>query len=115
MAQSTHAAFRFACQWPTLTRTWVDGSNFLVVVAVPDEHTLAGLAARAGQEGVATTVVREPDYENTMTAVALEPGGAARRLCAQYPLALRPTSCTEVFLDTDGYNSIRIRGEGVHM
>jgi peptidyl-tRNA hydrolase len=75
-------------------RAWVEDSNFLVVVAVPDELALAELAARAGEEGLAASIVREPDLENTITAVALQPGDEARRLCANFPLALKEPAMT---------------------
>jgi peptidyl-tRNA hydrolase len=89
LAQAVHAAFHFFADWPSLARAWVEDSNFLVVVAVPDEATLAELAGRAVEEGLARTIVREPDLENTITAVALQPGADARRLCANFPLALK--------------------------
>jgi peptidyl-tRNA hydrolase len=89
LAQSTHAAFHFCIDWPALARAWLTESNFLVIVAVPDEDALAALAAEAVEEGIARTIVREPDLENSITAVALQPGAEARRLCAQFPLALK--------------------------
>jgi hypothetical protein len=90
-AQAVHAAFHFSLDWPSMALAWVRDSNFLVVVAVPDEVALADLAARAAEEGIARTIVREPDLDNTITAVALQPGAEARRLCAELPLALRET------------------------
>ena len=89
MAQSVHAAFHFFADWPTLARSWLIESNFLVIVAVPDEDALASLAGLAVEEGLARTIVREPDLGNAITAVALEPGSTARRLCAELPLALK--------------------------
>lgn len=89
MAQSTHAAFHTSVEWPNLIHDWVTTSNFLVVVAVPDEQALVNLAARAVEEGILHLTVREPDYNNEITAVALQPGDEARRLCANYPLALK--------------------------
>lgn len=77
-----------------MTRAWLEDSNFLVVVAVPDEDALAELAARAAEEGIIRTLVREPDLDNELTAVALQPGSEARRLCAQLPLALREPAMT---------------------
>jgi peptidyl-tRNA hydrolase len=94
LAQAVHAAFQFFAEWPSLARAWTEDSNFLVVVAVPDELALADLAARAVEEGIARTIVREPDLDNTITAVALQPGAEARRLCAQLPLALRESAMT---------------------
>lgn len=76
-------------EWHSTAAAWMASSNNIVVVAVPDEHALAELAARAVEEGIARTIVREPDYENTITAVALEPGKIAQRLCGSFPLAGR--------------------------
>ena len=84
----------FFCDWPSMALAWVRDSNFLVVVAVPDEAALAELAARATEEGIARTIVREPDLSNTITALALQPGSEARRLCAELPLALRSHAMT---------------------
>lgn len=73
-------------QWPTITRDWFTRSNYLICVRALDEFALADLAAAAGAEGIAMTIVREPDLQNEITAVALEPGDVARRLCANLPL-----------------------------
>lgn len=77
-----------------MMRAWMEDSNFLVVVAVPDEAALADLAARAVEEGLVRTIVREPDLDNAITAVALQPGVDARRLCANFPLALKEPAMT---------------------
>jgi hypothetical protein len=65
-----------------------------VIVSVPNEDTLAELATRAVEEGIARTIVREPDLDNSITAVALEPGATSRRLCAELPLALKEHAMT---------------------
>lgn len=80
---------QFYFDWPQVAASWVAHSNFLVVVAVPDEQALADLAGAAVEEGIARTIVREPDLGNTITAVALQPSDEARRLCAELPLALK--------------------------
>ena len=68
---------------------WRRHSNYLVIVAVPDEAALLSVANRAAEADLRHTVVREPDYGNTVTAVVLEPGKAASKLTSQYPLALK--------------------------
>jgi peptidyl-tRNA hydrolase len=88
-AQSVHASTQFFADWPSLAVNWLRESNFLVIVSVPDEGALAQLAESAVEEGIVRTIVREPDLDNTITAVALEPGATAQRLCAQMPLALK--------------------------
>lgn len=93
-AQAVHADSQFFHEWPTLANQWLVESNFLVIVSVPDEQALADLATRAVEEGIVRTIVREPDLDNAITAISLEPGDTARRLCAQFPLALKVPAMT---------------------
>lgn len=89
VAQAAHAAFTFAHDHPNLTRAWHEQSQYLVIVAVPDQDALRALAAKADTRGIPTTVWTEPDLNDEVTAVAFAPGQAARRLCANLPLAGR--------------------------
>lgn len=77
-----------------MTEVWRRHSNFLVVVAVPDEQALLDLANRAAQLSLCHTVVREPDYGDSVTAVALQPGAQAQKICAQLPLAPKEPAMT---------------------
>ena len=70
-------------------RPWIIQSNFLVVVSVPDENALLDLITEASRRGLRRTAVREPDIDNEATAVAIEPGQEAKKLCATFPLALK--------------------------
>ncbi len=94
MAQAVHAAFEFTRDHPTEVADWLLTSNYLVIVSVPDEDALYSLIERAGYRGITRTAVREPDIDDQITAVALGPGDAARRLCANLPLAGREPAMT---------------------
>ena len=72
---------------PIVASYWHLKSNNLVVLQVPDEEVLLHLAERAQNEEIVHAVFREPDFDNTVTAVALEPAG--KRLVSNLPLALR--------------------------
>jgi len=74
---------------PEIIRQWHSSSNYLVIVSVPDEVALIGLTTRAREAGITHHLVHEPDLGNESTALVLEPGDIARRLCSSYPLALR--------------------------
>lgn len=89
-AQAVHASFLAYNTFPELVEKWLKDSNYLVIVAVPSEDDLIQLytEARLGRE-VRAVLVREPDLGDEATAVAFEPGDEARRLCANFPLALR--------------------------
>lgn len=85
-AQAAHASFAFSRKWPDLTRDWLIRSQYLIIVTVPDEEALIRLASTALETGIKIATFHEPDMGNQTTAVALEPGEAARRLCGALPL-----------------------------
>lgn len=85
-AQAVHAAFQFATQHPSITGPWLAQSQYLVIVSVPDEVALIGLASRALEAGIQVSTWHEPDLGGAATALALEPGAVARRLCSNLPL-----------------------------
>lgn len=86
-AQACHGLMSFVMAHPVIARYWHLKSNNLVVLQVPSEECLLHLASRAEEVGVEHSVFREPDFDNTVTAVALEPAG--RALVSNLPLALR--------------------------
>jgi peptidyl-tRNA hydrolase len=69
---------------------WYHASSNLVVLQVPDEEALKDLAGRVEAADLYHAVFREPDLDNTVTAVALEPAGW--RMVSDLPLALRMAS-----------------------
>ena len=85
-AQAVHAAFLFAQQHPEHVGSWQRDSQYLVIVTVPDEVELIGLASRALKAGIDVATWHEPDLAGATTAVALQPGPTARRLCANLAL-----------------------------
>lgn len=85
-AQAVHAALLFSTQHPVISGTWFVESQYLVIVTVPDEIALIGLASRALALGVPLSTWHEPDRDGEATAVALGPGAGARRVCANLPL-----------------------------
>ena len=89
MAQAVHAAFGFAHDHPEITAEWLRDSQFVVVVSVPDEHSLVSLAATAVSRELATVLWHEPDIDDELTAIAIAPSPEATRLCSSLPLAGR--------------------------
>ncbi len=85
-AQAAHAAFEFARQHRAIADRWMDESNFIVLVTVPDEERMIDLVISGARAGLAMTLNFEPDVGNTLTAVVFEPGAAAKRLCQKLPL-----------------------------
>jgi len=57
-------------------------------LSVPDEPSLLKLKKKAEIRGLTYSVFQEPDIDNQVTAIALEPGEKSRKLCSNLPLAL---------------------------
>ena len=90
--QAAHAAFRFAYRHPLATADWLEGSEYLILLQVPDEMSLVRYAHRAILAGIETHVQCEPDMGGAPTAVAIAPSDFTSRMCAQLPLALKEDS-----------------------
>lgn len=81
-------ALEFAIAHPDVLREWHGISNTLVLLSVPDELSLFQLHADALTARRRVVAFYEPDIDDSLTALALEP--AARRLVASLRLALPP-------------------------
>lgn len=78
--QSAHAAIDFALTWPQKV------PEALVMLVCPDEDELRWLYQKARLADVSVSAFHEPDLDDQLTALALEP--VAARLVRKYPLAL---------------------------
>jgi peptidyl-tRNA hydrolase len=87
IAQACHGLRAFVAAHPELDANWHTSSNNLVVVEVQDEAALRNLAERATSKSVPYAEFREPDFDDSLTCIALGPGGD--RLVSSAPLALR--------------------------
>lgn len=87
--QSAHAAIDFQHQYPSLAKAWHQTSNYLIFLGSEDETHLSTFLSKAIDRGIKHTVFREPDLNNEITAIALEPTRESRRLCSNLPLILK--------------------------
>lgn len=85
--QAAHAMTEFTMKYPEEARDWYLSSNHLALLSVSDEYELEDLLELALSRGFLATPFYEPDREDEMTAIALEP--AAKGLVRGLPLALR--------------------------
>ena len=86
-AQITHCAFQFAKEHPNITINWMENSNFICLLQVKNEEELANIAVQAVSFGIAHSEFREPDYDNSLTAIAFEPGQKTKELMKRFKLA----------------------------
>lgn len=87
--QSQHAAIQFVMEHPEIGKVWFGKSNYLGWLSVADEQELCQLIEKAHQLGITVSVFREPDVDDRITAIALEPGARSRKLCSTLTLALK--------------------------
>lgn len=81
VAQSVHAAFRFATEYQWLTSKWMNVSEHICCVEVDTLTELESYVDLAEVYDVAHSTFHEPDMFDELTAVALEASDEARHLC----------------------------------
>jgi len=86
-AQAGHGIVEFCLKYPKLTREWHDKSNYIVILAVDNEDELASIIQKASSRGIIHTYFREPDLDDAITAVVLEPSLDSRKLSSHIKLA----------------------------
>lgn len=79
-AQLVHAAIEFCLQYPTELLSWYKNSNYVAVLAVPNEIELMRLIVAATDNHIKHCAFREPDLDNRYTAIAIEASQASRTL-----------------------------------
>jgi hypothetical protein len=89
LAQSVHGAFRFAKEHPHLTNDWISNSEYICILEIDNEPELVKLWEKSKQENIPSSCFVEPDYDNSLTAIALAPGPESKKLCSDLKLALR--------------------------
>lgn len=89
LAQSVHASLEFFNQYPDLAKEWITQSSYLVCLAAKDEQELEALLFKAKQRNILVVEFREPDLNNQLTALCLEPTIEAKKLCSSIPLAFK--------------------------
>ena len=87
--QPAHALAQFATEHLQTFREWHDNHKNLIVLATDDEESLTDLWILAKAKGIATSVFREPDIGNEVTAIAFAPGKKTEKLLSNIPLALK--------------------------
>lgn len=87
--QSIHAVTVFSNENKEAYQKWYDFSQAITLLAVPNEDHLKFLISKLAQRGIRYSIFNEPDIDNQVTAIAIEPSEAAFKLCSSIPLALR--------------------------
>lgn len=84
-----HAAIQFVFEHTDVTNNWYQASNYLGLLSVSNEDELLRLIEQAKQNNIKFSIFKEPDIDNQITAIALEPGIKSKKLCSKLKLALK--------------------------
>lgn len=87
MAQSLHAVLHFMADNLALTKEWMNKSDFICALNIENEMELNKLLYKAKENGIISTAFFEPDLDNSLTAICLEPGKRSKSLCKGLKLA----------------------------
>jgi len=101
--QATHAIVKFIFEHPEIATEWYNTSEYLVKLSVNNQEELLELAEKLRWKEILFSEFHEPDLDNELTAIALEPSERARRVVSSMPLLLeeynkehrKEESCTE--------------------
>ncbi len=89
LAQSTHAAIQFAQEHSEIHQEWFKQSNYLCMLAANNEAELIQLIDKAIAQNIKFSIFREPDIDDQITAIALEPSIKSKKICSNLRLALK--------------------------
>ena len=84
--QAGHAGIQFQHEHPKLAKLWYYNSNYLVFLSTENETSLKKLIEKANSQNIKISIFREPDINNEITAIALEPCDNSRRMTGGLPL-----------------------------
>lgn len=84
MAQIVHAVIDYCNKHDY--REWKEISNYVAVLCAKDEHHLNNILEKANKHSLNTGYFLEPDLNNQLTAIVLQPGELSKKLCSNLPL-----------------------------
>ena len=90
-----HASLEFALEHPEVFKTWKEGSNYIAVLAARDQSHLSELLEKARVRGLRVSAFSEPDYNNELTSICIEPHPDNKRFLSSLPLAGKPKVLNE--------------------
>lgn len=87
--QPAHALAQFAVEHHNKFIDWQNFHKNLIVLSVENESALTKLLLQAQMKNISVSAFREPDVDNQLTAIALEPSEDTYSLTGNLNLALK--------------------------
>ena len=98
--QSAHAGIDFQHEYPEIAKQWNKQSNYLIILSVENEEQLLLFLEKCKWYNLKTTIFKEPDIGNEVTAIAVEPGSRTKKLTSRLPLAFKEINYEKNTLQT---------------
>ena len=86
--QSSHALVQFVFEHSEISKNWFK-DPYLAQLSVENEDSLNLIIYKLQQSNIKYSIFREPDIDNQITAIAIEPSDKTRRLLSNLPLMLK--------------------------
>ena len=86
--QAGHAIAKFHYEYPGISKKWYIESNYLVYLSVKNESELHRLIFKLKKSNLNFSVFTEPDIDNQITSVCIEPSDKTKRITSSLPLML---------------------------
>jgi hypothetical protein len=64
-------------------------SEYICILEIDNEQELVNLLEAAIEKNVPSASFNEPDFDNSLTAIALAPGQISKKLCSRLKLAMQ--------------------------
>lgn len=88
-AQLVHVAYSFQKEYPHIQNVWLNISNYIALLSCENEQALKDLIAKAEKKDIKYSVFTEPDLNDSITSIILEPCEEASKMCSSLPLAFK--------------------------
>lgn len=89
MLQAAHAAIEFQHAYPEIAKNWNTNSKYLIFLSVENEDALIHYLEKIKKTNLKYSIFTEPDINDQLTAIALQPGLMSSKLVSNLPLALK--------------------------
>ena len=87
--QSAHAAIKFQHDYPSISKEWNEKSQYLIMLSVSSMNDLDHLMEKLRKKNILFSIFKEPDLNNEITAIALEPTKLSQKICSNIPLMFK--------------------------
>ena len=84
-----HSVVAFIMKHPDKSKIWYENSNSIIFLSVANELELLELINKCKEKEIEYCEFREPDLDNSLTSICIEPSKKTKRLCYNLKLALK--------------------------